>query len=268
MYLFGSMHIVNLDEFDFPKYLMDAYNNSDIVAPEFDIIAAEEDIKLMTEYTESLMYNDDTTLKDHLSEETYNGLIELFKSKNQYVEYYEMFKPELWESLLSNMMAEDAGLHGDGADHYFLQLAKKDNKQIIDVESFEFQASFLNDLDEKIYDILIGEMVSNYDEGVEELKELYQIWKDGNVSEIERLALEGITEEDRQKYSEYEINLIEEYNNRMLRERNIGMKNKLEEFFNEDKKVFFMVGAAHLVGEDGIANLLILDGYTVKQVNK
>ena len=46
------------------------------------------------------------------------------------------------------------------------------------------------------------------------------------------------------------------------------MKNKLEEFFNEDKKVFFMVGAAHLVGENGIANLLVQDGYTVKQINK
>ena len=52
----------------------------------------------------------------------------------------------------------------------------------------------------------------------------------------------------------------------MLDDRNIGMKDKLEEYFNNGYDVFYMVGAAHLLGDKGIAKLVEQDGYTVKLV--
>ena len=52
----------------------------------------------------------------------------------------------------------------------------------------------------------------------------------------------------------------------MLDDRNIGMKNKLEEYFNNGYTVFYMVGTAHLIGDQGIAKLVELDGYTVTRV--
>ena len=61
--------------------------------------------------------------------------------------------------------------------------------------------------------------------------------------------------------------LVAEYNKLLLFDRNIGMANKLKEYFNDNKKVFYMVGAAHLVGDKGIAKLLENDGYNVKKVN-
>ena len=59
-----------------------------------------------------------------------------------------------------------------------------------------------------------------------------------------------------------------DFDEKVLYSRNITMTDKLEEYFNSGYNTFFMVGAGHLVGEDGIANLLVQRGYTVKQVNK
>ena len=46
------------------------------------------------------------------------------------------------------------------------------------------------------------------------------------------------------------------------------INDRFEEFFNEDKDVLFMVGTAHLIGENGIANQLKQRGYIVVQISK
>ena len=100
------------------------------------------------------------------------------------------------------------------------------------------------------------------------LKKLYKIWKNGDSEELLVLLTMDLTDEELAKLSEEDKQLIENYNIELVDKRNVGMKNKLEEFFENNQKVFFMVGTAHLVGEKGIANLLVQDGYSVKQVNK
>lgn len=54
----------------------------------------------------------------------------------------------------------------------------------------------------------------------------------------------------------------------MLTDRNKGMADKAEEYMNDGKKVFFMAGAAHMYGDDGIVQLLKDRGYTVERVYK
>ena len=44
------------------------------------------------------------------------------------------------------------------------------------------------------------------------------------------------------------------------------MTEAAENFINEGKNVFFIVGAAHFAGEKGIISLLENDGYTVKRI--
>ena len=95
----------------------------------------------------------------------------------------------------------------------------------------------------------------------DDLKKLYEAWKRGNEKEIAEIAIE---EADESIYSEADIKIMNDVSYKMLDERNVGMANKLKEYFNDNKKVFYMVGAAHLVGDHGIANLLKQDGYTVK----
>ena len=69
-------------------------------------------------------------------------------------------------------------------------------------------------------------------------------------------------------YSENDIKLIKDYNKKLIDDRNITMTNKVEEYFKDNKKVFFMVGALHVIGDKGIAKELEQRGYTVKQITK
>lgn len=271
MYLFGSMHTVNFDDFDLPKYVIDAYKESDYLAVEIDINKYMEDEEKIQQLAMDMMYMDGTTIKDHIDEELYNKIINFLKEKKLYNQAYESFKLYGIESLITSQVTKDAGLNeNDGIDTYLLDLAKKENKEILEVETFDFQMKLLFEAPDKYYEISILSSIDEYEKSVNSLKELYSAWKKGDVEALEKLAKgDEVTEEDIEKYklTQEEMKEIETFSNAMLKDRNVGMKNKFNEYFNGNKKVFYMVGAAHLIGDDGLASLLEKEGYKVTRVN-
>ena len=60
--------------------------------------------------------------------------------------------------------------------------------------------------------------------------------------------------------------LQEEYDKSMERDRNKGMLEVAIEYLEGDKTVFYAVGIAHLLAEDGLVNTLRAAGYTVELV--
>lgn len=271
IYLFGSIHVANTQSLVFPKYLINAYDNSKYVACEIDMVKAETDPEAIALQQQMLIYNDGTKLKDHMDPKVYDKLIKFLKDKGMYAEQYEMVSPYYFTSLITIRAATDANVSAmTGIDKYFINRAKNDKKEILEVESFEFQFKLLLSFPERLYEMMIEAMVDNYEATVEGTKQLYETWKRGDPQEITNLVAKdnSITEEDRKKYSEAEIAMFEDYNNKLIYDRNVTMTEKVETYFNEGKSTFFMVGEAHIVGQKGIANLLVQKGYTVKQVTK
>ena len=266
IYLFGSIHAANLKDVAFPKYLLDAYNNSHYVACEADIVAYQENTALVLADTLKLLYPDTSTIKDHLTEETYNKLVNFLKEKNLYTTLYDIYQPFFFESLVSNALIEDAKLDAtEGIDYYFLTKAKKDNKKILEVESMAFQIDLALSFKDELYDLMLSELFDDYDKEVESLKILFEAWKKGNIDDLLKYADDDIDMKD--NYTNEQKELVNDYNQKMVKERNIGMTNKLIEYFNNNQDVFYMVGTLHLIGDDGIANLLTKEGFTVKQIN-
>ena len=52
----------------------------------------------------------------------------------------------------------------------------------------------------------------------------------------------------------------------MLDERNITMAEMIEEFLADDETYFVVVGAGHLVGDNGLINILDERGYVTEQL--
>ena len=167
------------------------------------------------------------------------------------------------DSLLTQLILSktDIGTQS-GVDTYFLEKASNDKKTILEVESYEFQSNLEKSFPDRVNEISITDAIDHMDEAITDLNNLYKYWKDGNVEELEKLLVE-IDESD---YSKEDLALMKDYNKKMLDDRNIGMKNKLEEYFNNNYNVFYMVGTAHLIGDNGIAKLVENDGYIVKRV--
>lgn len=265
IYLFGSIHTAKSNELVFPNYVLNAYNNSDYLACEFDIIEYNNDFEKSMNDVMKMMYQDNTTIKDHMKEENYKKMVDFLKEKGIYSEMYEVYRPVLFETLISQLAVEEAGLSAEeGVDYYFINKAKKDKKEILEVESSDFQNNIFLETPDELYELLIVDIIDNYKENISLLKKVYEYWKEGNSEGILELNSEDIDIKD--GYTEQQIEYINNYNKKLVDDRNDSMTEKVVEYFNDNKDVFFMVGDFHIIGENGVAKQLEKKGYTVKQV--
>ena len=269
IYLFGSIHLANDDAYPLPNEVMNAYNNSDYLAVEFDLISFNKDFQAQMNMASQMLLSGDKTIKDVLTEETYNLLISYLEENNSYVNVYEYYGPAFFYSLISNIIYEKTGLETNrGIDMYFLDLATTQEKKILEMESADYQTEMLLSFSDELYDLLINYSIEYEEESIKATNDLYNAWTKGNEETLAELLSEEVDKELANELlgSEKSLTLIEEYEEKLVTQRNKKMTETITNYFTEDKNVFVVVGLAHIIGDDGIANQLQEKGYKVEKV--
>ena len=263
VYLMGSLHMGDDAVNYMPDYINNAFNECTALAVEADIDSILADQTKLQALAPKIVYSDGTTIKDHISETTYNGVVELLKNSNAYQQVYDYYTIFMWQSIVPSVIPVATTLNiQNGVDLTMLKRAKNDGKQILEVESIEFQIDMFNSFSDGLSDAILAEYLNpNYGQAMSVyLSQLYTMWKNGTVDES--LVLTGTFLDPNSVNYEY----VQEYYNKLLKERNIGMARTIEGYIDGGQKVFVLVGAFHYVGQDGIISLLQRDGYTVSRV--
>lgn len=262
LYMFGSIHVADDRAYPMDDAVMKAYNESDSLIVEFDLVAYSKDIKTQMSDIQLLLCDSGKTFKDYISPETYEKVIQYMKDNNIYNSAYEMYKPAFIYTLVTNVAVEKSGLDANkGIDMYFLKQAHKDKKEIIELESSTMQMKTLLSLSDELYEYMLDGIVSAEEEEIEGVKNLYEAWLNGDVEEILKSEEEELPEDKADLADD-----LEQYNEAMLTTRNEGMINKVNQGFAEGKRMFLVVGTAHIVGEGGIASVLADSGYKVERI--
>ena len=258
VYLFGSIHIGVPKLYPLHEKIDAAYDASDYLAVEMDIndLKPEEMIALISEIG---VYNDGTTIQDHVSTELYDELIRSIKDFGLQEEGVVIFKPWLVSDMLESLILEKAGYDLDlGIDQYFLKKAAIEKKEIISLETIEDQLGLYTILTPKSQEKALHSTLFDQDENQEKIAELMEMWIAGDINRLAELRiLEDEESEDYQAY--YEALTVD---------RDLKMTAKIEDFLKngQSETYFVVVGALHLVGDNSIADLLKLKGYDVKKV--
>lgn len=264
IYLLGSIHAADDTIYPLNDTIMNSFNDSDYLAVEVDTLSLQNNFDLSLNLAEKMMYNDSTTIKNHIGDELYNKMVNFLKEKKSYSSLYDNYKPVFFESLFENLIINDAMLKSEsGIDMYFLSLASENNKKILEVESAEFQYNLLLNTPLELDKIMIEEYIDNYDLNVSQMKDLYELWKKGDKEQLENILINS----ESQNATEEEKKLMENYNQSLIIDRNYGMANVLENYFEKKQNVFCVVGLGHVIGDEGIINLLQKRGYDVAQLN-
>lgn len=262
IYLFGSIHLADSDAYPLPNEVMNAYNNSDYLAVEFDTVSFNKDFDAQMDMAAKMVFTDGKMIEDVLNPPTYELLIPYLEKNNSYINLYEYYKPAFFYSLVSNIAYEKSGLKSTkGIDMHFLNLALEENKNIIEMESSDYQTEMLLSFSNELYDLLIKDSIEHEEEAIKEINNLYKAWLKGNEKELIKL----LTEEDN-GLSSVENKLMEEYEEKLITQRNNEMTEKTNQYFKEEKNVFVVVGLAHIIGDNGIKNQLQDKGYKVEKI--
>lgn len=266
IWLFGSIHVGEDYFYPLPDYVLNAFDNADSLAVEFDIIAFGEDTAAASQMLTSFVITDGSTISDLVDDDVYEDAKEILSDNNFYFNMLDYYMPIFWSDLIDEFLYEKIGINLDlGVDKHLIKRAYKKDKEVLDVESAEFQYNMLAGFSDELQAYLLEESVETYndpDEVKSELDKMLKIWAKGDEAAFIKL----LEEEDDEIETEEERKLYEEYNNAIILSRNVTMANWAEDALKSGKEVFICVGAAHVVGPNAMVDLLKERGYTVEIV--
>lgn len=267
MYLMGTIHVGDSRTAFLPDEVYDALDQCNALAVEANIMDMEEEIladpELATKYTEAYMNRFHSTTKNQLDIDVYNKAVKLLKAGSRYNSNMEYMKPFVWASTIESFYLTQGHLSAEkGMDMRLLELAKEQDKEIIEVESVLSQLEMFSNFSTELQVLLLEEALnSNMAEYCNEAEALYELWCAGDEAELRKALKSDISD-----LPDEERALYQEYLDAMIIQRNENMLNKAIFYMKCGDTVFYAVGLAHLLQENGLVDTLREAGYTVEQV--
>jgi uncharacterized protein YbaP (TraB family) len=254
-YLLGSIHLLKKEHYPLRDVIEKAFTESDVLVVEADITgpnAAEMSMKVL----QKGMYQGEETLKDNLSEKTYLVVKDKMKAMGMDIEGFKKFKPWMVAMMILNQQLLKLGFDPNyGIDMYFLKKAAG-QKEIRELEGIEFQLNLFESFSKEEMDKFLLSTVLEAEQTEKEIDKMFNAWLSGEADTMERLLTENID-----KYPELK-GLYKKIND----DRNVGMAEKVSNLIGEGKKCFVVVGAIHMVGKQGLVQLLKDKGYSITQL--
>jgi uncharacterized protein YbaP (TraB family) len=253
IYLVGSVHMLTKDYYPLNQALEAAFKDSDLLVEEVDLgelLAPEMQFKMLMRG----MLPTDQSLDRVLSQETFALVNRRVSRLGMPIEPLRRFKPWMLALTLAAVEWQQAGFDPTlGLDRHFYDRARSEQKSIQALETVDFQISRFDELTMEEQDRMLAATVRQLDTQKAAVARLADAWKAGDTRTIEQLVLEDFKQEPR---------LYE----RLLVERNRTWLAQIEALFDRPGRAFVVVGAAHLVGSDGLLAMLTARGFTVEQM--
>ena len=256
IYLLGSVHVANQDLYPLDKTIEDTFDSADYLVVEVNTnnLSQIHASELLMQYG---VYTGGDSFKNNVSEELYNKLAELFQENEIDIALFNDYKPFVIYNFMSQLILKSLGYKVEnGIDLYFMDKADVSDMSILELETTEYQLSLLNSIPDEIIIRLMQYDIENL-ETEKYLQDLFDAWEDGDAVKMETVAFDILVE----------VPELAPYYEIMYGQRNDNMVQKIEEFLAGDEVYFIVVGAAHLVGENGLLNLLQNKGYVLEQLN-
>jgi len=245
-YIFGTFHLMCKDDINISEQLKRSLAASDEIYMEMDM----DDPSTMLSGLLYMNMKNGKKLKDLYTEEEYKRIEGYFTdSLSMPMMMFQGVKPYFLVAMLYPKMMKCKT--PSGVEEVLMNLAKENKKEIKGLETIQFQASVFDSIP---YEWQAKELLKNIDSFPKYKKEFDTMmleYKNQQLSAMEKLLAKSEVGSDK-KYQEI-----------LLTKRNINWVNQLKTLM-KNKSLFVAVGAGHLVGENGVLNLLKKQGYTVQ----
>jgi len=254
VYVLGSIHLLKKDVYPLSRTIEVAFEKSDILAVEADVndISRLNLQKLM----ENAFYPVNDSLEKHVSGKTFNVIREETARAGLPMDLVYNQKPWFLGLTLESVELMKSGYDPNyGIDKYFLSKAEG-RKKISELESLDYQIDLLAGLNDEEQELFLLYTLKELKILVQEVDKLVDAWKSGAVEKMESTITKSLAE-DRRFYTIYD---------KLIYKRNRNMSQKIEGYLKTNGTYFVVVGAAHLLGDKGIIQLLKDKGYSVEQL--
>lgn len=246
-YLLGSVHLLPEASARWPSGIADAYDAADGLIFEADIgqLGSPQTGLALLAAAKS-----PKGLRGEIGDATYDLLGRKLKDASLPPQLCDAYKP--WFCALSIEIAEykKAGFSGDyGLDRQIYDAGRTDGKNVHGLETVAQQISLFVDMPPTLSKQFLDAELADGD-GLESPAAVYRAWKDNDVDAVAANAA-YLKARFPQVYA------------RLLADRNRAWLPRLKPWLDGDRPQLVVVGAAHLVGPEGLVAQLRARGYRV-----
>ncbi|MBM3263032.1 MAG: TraB/GumN family protein [candidate division Zixibacteria bacterium] len=252
VYLMGSIHAMKPEHYPLPQALETAFDRSVFIVTEVDV-----DSLGLREVIQGLairgLYTDGTTLSAHVTPEVSALVKRMAESIGLNPQMLQPFRPWLTALTLTSLYLQKKGFTAEnGLDRYFYQKAKTHAKPRRALETIGFQTEMLAGMPDEMQMRLLEQTLKDYERADIFLENVFQSWKTGDTAKMDSLLTEDASD-------------FPEIHHRMFSDRNLSWIPHIENYLSGTETGLVIVGAGHLVGRDGVVELLRRKGYDVEQ---
>src|SRR5262245_34642694 len=252
VYLAGSVHMLTEAHYPLAPAFEAAYKDSDLLVEELDMAELLAPSAQMA-FLSKGMLSSDQSLDKLVSPATLALVNKALADLGPAGEMLKKFKPWLLAMTLEQLEMQKAGYDASlGLDKHFYDRAQEDKKSVQGLETAEYQIARFEGMTMEQQDHLLAETLKQLETEKASITKLLDAWKTGDAPTVEKIVLADV-KNDPVLYQ------------RLLVERNRNWLPKIDELFTRKGRALVVVGAAHLVGPDGLLAALKGKGYTVEQ---
>ena len=251
--LLGSMHILRPSDHPLPPTVDALINGADSIVMEIDLDDLDP-IAQQRLVLETAMLPQGTVLKDVLDEDAYRLAEEHLGALGVDVNALERFEPWFLAITALDLGMRKLGFQSErGVEQYVVGRARASGKEIVGLETIEFQMGLFDALPREQQQALLEQTLDELDEGAVVLDKMVASWRAG---ELESLSAELFEEFDGYP------GLYE----KLVTKRNSSWVPLLEGMLADGNRHLVVVGALHLVGPGNVIELLKKRGLAVERL--
>jgi uncharacterized protein YbaP (TraB family) len=256
-YLFGTIHVGQSSFFPLEPQVTDALKNAGTLAVEFDI---RNRAALLAATKKHALYPEGDSIVKHIAPETMNRLNKALFDTGIPFDTVAQMRPWMIANLLVAVTLAHNGYDGqNGIDEFLLDQATAQHKTVRELESADYQMSMFANMPEKEQENYLAENLADLASGklIEQTRALANAWNSADGPTFVALSREELDEKTTSAKFMQSV---------LLDKRNPEMATKIEALLKNNPSTFVGVGMLHLIGSNGIPELLRKHGYAVEKI--
>ncbi|MEJ2700159.1 MAG: TraB/GumN family protein [Desulfuromonadales bacterium] len=251
-YLLGSVHVLNSTAYRSDTDFENAFQQAQIVVFETDLGQLDsEGVQQMLLSRGS--YPKGESLRKSIPEKVYFRVEKAAGALGLPPGALNRFRPWFCAMTLANLKLAALGFNPEkGVDRYFYQKARSSGKKILGLETPSDQIDIFADMPPETQEKFLEQSLDDLESARSQVEKILAAWKTGDTGKIKSILLKGLRE-DPGLYQQLVV------------QRNLRWMKTLEHLLGGHQNFLVVVGAAHLVGSDGLVALLRTRGFKVEQ---
>jgi len=250
VYIAGSIHFLKETDYPLDQRFDQCFQDAENVV--FELHYDSTQTPAFQQYTlMKAFYPEGGTFKGSVSDSTYNLVKDKLLELGMPIEKLNAFQPWFIAVTILSLNLQNLGFDPKlGIDQHFFAMAKEAQKNIIGLETAEYQLDLLSTLGGDDQEAFVIQTLDQFDEMESGFQDLVDAWKKGDLEKLNELLNKG--------FEEYPA-LMQS----LLIDRNYNWLDEVIGYTKDNEDYLVIVGAGHLAGDEGLIELLEAQGYSV-----